>query len=199
MNPIGIIFISILATLIGALPFGLVNLTVLNVAHQNGRPAAMKIAQGATLIEILFGFSAIYLAVFIKNTTLNLAFVRFLAIAISVTLGVFFYFKKSISYTLPTQQKFSFFQGIFLNLMSVQVFLYWVVTIVYLNTYSLLVFSPLNIAVFAVGILLGKMGVLWLYAYFSKAIFSKSDFISRNINRVIGVVLIFSGLLQLIK
>ncbi len=199
MNPVEIIFISILATLIGALPFGLVNLTVLNVAHQNSRHAAMKIAYGAASIEILFGFAAIYLAGFIQNATLNLTLVRFLAIVIPVALGLFFYFKKNKTNTLQTHQKAGFLKGILLNLISMQVFLYWVLAIAYLNTCCLLVFNPINIAVFALGIWLGKMGVLWLYAYFSKAIFSKSDFISQNINRVIGVVLIVSGLLQLIK
>ncbi|PKP09511.1 MAG: hypothetical protein CVU09_11260 [Bacteroidetes bacterium HGW-Bacteroidetes-4] len=199
MNLLPILFIAILTTIIGALPFGLVNLTVLDVAHNSGKKVAMNLAHGAAWTEILFGLTAMYLAGFMHNATPSLTYVRILAIAIPIALGVLFFFKKSKHKSLPTQKNYGFLKGVFLNLISVQVFLYWMVAITYLTKCCNLALNPLNIAVFGLGILIAKMGVLFLYAYFSAPILLKSDFLSRNINRVIGTVLIFSGLLQLIK
>ena len=50
---------GVVTSVLGTLPFGLVNLTVLNVSFEQGNRAAMKIAYGASFIEILFGLTAI--------------------------------------------------------------------------------------------------------------------------------------------
>ena len=47
------------STIVGGLPFGLVNLTVLNVTFEKGSREAIKIAHGAALVEVLFGLTAL--------------------------------------------------------------------------------------------------------------------------------------------
>ena len=90
-------------------------------------------------------------------------------------------------------------KGVILNLLSIQVLLYWIVAITWLKTSYLPEITPGLVLVFVVSIWTGKMGVLWLYAQFSRPIMSKSDFLAKNINRIIGVILIISGLIQFIK
>ena len=48
------------AAIVGGLPFGLVNLTVLNVTFEKGNGAAIKIAHGAALVEVVFGITALF-------------------------------------------------------------------------------------------------------------------------------------------
>ncbi len=86
-----------------------------------------------------------------------------------------------------------------LNLISIQVLLYWLIAMTYLNTRWELEFNMLSLTLFALGILLGKMGVLWIYALFSQKIFTTFGFLARNINRVIGLVLLATVFVQLIK
>ena len=50
-----VLLIGITTSIVGAVPFGLVNLTVLNVSLEQGNRAALRIAHGASFIEVLFG------------------------------------------------------------------------------------------------------------------------------------------------
>lgn len=50
------------------------------------------------------------------------------------------------------------------------------------------------VTIFALGIWLGKMAVLWIHALMSGKIPSRFGFLARNINRVIGVVLLSTAL-----
>lgn len=86
-----------------------------------------------------------------------------------------------------------------LNLISIQVLLYWLFATTYLHAVLEVNFTVFSILFFAVGIWLGKMGVLWLYAAFSNKILGRIGFVSRNINRIIGVVLLLAAALQLVK
>jgi hypothetical protein len=86
-----------------------------------------------------------------------------------------------------------------LNLVSIQVLLYWMFAMTYLLAIREIEYNAFTIVFFAAGIWLGKMGILWLYAIFSKKIFCSMGFLARNINRVIGVVLLFTVAIQLVK
>jgi threonine/homoserine/homoserine lactone efflux protein len=59
-DQISIFIIGILAAALGAVPFGLVNLTVLDVSMNKGNKDVMKIAQGAALVEVAYGLIAIF-------------------------------------------------------------------------------------------------------------------------------------------
>lgn len=50
MNQLSVIFLSTALAIIGALPFGLVNLSVMDVSHRVGRKAAIKTAAGALVV-----------------------------------------------------------------------------------------------------------------------------------------------------
>ena len=50
---------GIMASMTGGLPFGLVNLTVLNVSMEKGMRAAMRISHGAAFIEVVFALTAL--------------------------------------------------------------------------------------------------------------------------------------------
>ncbi len=199
MNVIAITGITILTAIIGALPFGLVNLSVLDTAFHNNRQAALKVAHGASWIEVLYGILALLAGTIISKAIENSPAVKYIAGLIPFFVGMFFLFKKSGGKQNHTDNKPGYMKGVLLNLLSLQVLLYWIVAITWLKTSYLPEITPGLVLVFVVSIWIGKMGVLWLYARFSKPIMSKSDFLAKNINRIIGVILIISGLIQFIK
>ena len=199
MNLLYIIPIAILITIIGALPFGLVNLTVLDTSYRKGRVAASYISHGAALIEVLFGLTALMAGSLIGQFTRNHPFVHYLVLLVPAVIGVVFLLKKSQSETKKSGKQKGFLQGMMLNLISIQVLLYWLFAMTYLNTFWNPEYNVLSLSLFAAGIWLGKMGVLWTYALFSQRIFTRIGFLSRNINRIIGMVLLLTVVLQLIK
>ncbi len=194
-----ILLIGIAAAVTGALPFGLVNLTVLNVSYERGAGNAVRIAYGAAFIEVLFGLSAILAGSLVYkhiegNTTIN-----YIIVAILSGAGILFFIKKQ-RHDLSRNMGYSgFFKGVFLNLISIQVFLFWILAIAFLSSKHLLPHTLTSVLVFITGIWIGKMAVLLSYIILGKKILSNSRIISKNINRIIGIVLFGMAFVQVLK
>jgi threonine/homoserine/homoserine lactone efflux protein len=199
MLPLNILAIAILVSIIGALPFGLVNLTVLDISYRRDKISALRVAHGAAWIEVAFGLTALIAGSFIGQFTRDHKLAQTLVLIIPALVGLVFLLKKNNKEAKKTGKDPGFFKGMLLNLISIQVLLYWLIAMTYLNTRWELQFNTLSITLFALGILVGKMGVLWIYALLSRKILTTFDFLARNINRVIGLVLLITVFIQLIK
>ena len=199
MNPFIVITTAIIITIIGALPFGLVNLTVLDISFHRNKIAALKVAHGAAWIEVLFGLTALIAGSLIGQFTRDHRVVQTLVLIIPALVGLAFLLKKNRSEAKTIEKDSGFLKGMMLNLISIQVLLYWLFAMTYFNTRWEPEFNILFIALFALGIWIGKMGVLWVYALLSQKIFSRFGFLAKNINRVIGVVLLITVFIQFLK
>ncbi len=199
MNSFTVIATAIIITIIGALPFGLVNLTVLDISFHRNRIAALKVAHGAAWIEVLFGLTALIAGSLIGQFTRDHRVVQTLVLIIPALVGLAFLLKKKSSEAKTTEKESGFLKGMLLNLISIQVLLYWLFAMTYFNTRYEPEFNILFIALFVLGIWVGKMGVLWIYALLSQKIFSRFAFLARNINRIIGVVLLITVFIQFFK
>lgn len=190
---------TLLASIIAALPFGLVNLTVLDVADRKGPQAAIRIAGGATLVEILFVLIAFLTGPLLMATTKNPGWFNWVFVATPLLTGLYFLRKRSHGKTQKLVINNDFIRGAVLNLVSIQVLLYWVFAIAFLKQNQLL---PIEVFTFPLVILViafGKIWVLWMYARLSNAILQKLGKFSSNINRIIGIVLILTGVVQYLK
>jgi threonine/homoserine/homoserine lactone efflux protein len=190
------VLFGILVTFIGSLPFGLVNLSVLDVSRQKGFKEGMRIAHGAALIEVVFGLTAFLTGIFIQNIIKENSYLSYFIIAFIGFTGIIFLLKNTSSdnkkgYSLP-----AFWKGAFLNVISIQVLLFWIIVITFLHDNQIIDFSILLIILFLTGIWLGKMGALWLYARLSNFKLTKSKVITNNINRVIGSILLIIATFQ---
>ena len=199
MNSFTVIATAIIITIIGALPFGLVNLTVLDISFHRNKIAALKVAHGAAWIEVLFGLTALITGSLIAQYTKDHQVVQTLVLIIPALVGSAFLLKKNRSEAKTTKKDHGFLKGMMLNLISIQVLLYWLFAMTYFNTRYEPEFNILFIALFVLGIWVGKMGVLWIYALLSQKIFSRFAFLARNINRIIGVVLLITVFIQFFK
>lgn len=199
MNSLTLIIILLIATLIGAIPLGLVNLTVLNVSYHKGISKSMQIAHGAAFVEIVFVLIALFAGNFIKNTSDNHVWVHWLFVIVPAFVGVIFIAKKTDNHGTIQEYSTGFFKGIYLNLISIQVLLYWVLAMALITHNWLHNIQTSTILLIIASVWLGKMAVLWLYAKFSKLIFIKFKFLAKNINLAIGLILIITGILQYFK
>lgn len=198
MQVSGVILSGMVLTVIGAMPFGLVNLSVLDTSYRNGRRQALKIAYGAAMVEILFGMLALLAGSVIMNFTSESRLAKILAIIIPAIAGVIFLLKKKKDQKKDHQQSAGFVKGVLLNLISIQVLLYWLIAITYLNARQFTI-EPAMYIYFGIGIWTGKMLVLWAYAVLSEFILSKSAILASNMNRIIGGVLLITAAIQFIK
>ena len=187
------------AAIIGALPFGLVNLTVLNVTFERGNRAAIKIAHGAALVEVVFGLTALYAGGMLARHIEGNVIISYSTAAVLIIGGIFFILKKQRKNDPNETGSSGFLKGILLNLVSIQVFLFWILAIAFLSSRELLQYDLLSILLFVAGIWLGKMAVLWIYMNLSNRILSRSRIISKNINTIIGIVLFGLAFVQVLK
>ena len=196
---ISYLFIGFAACTVGALPFGIVNLTVLDETLKKGNRSALNIAHGAAIVEVMFGLAAILTGSLIDSYLDNNIFINYFILGLFIVSGMVFYFnKKRIDF--PGKSQFTgFIKGVFLNLISIQVFLFWILAIAFLSTKNLRPPDSISIFIFLIGIWLGKMMVLWSYTILSKNIIAKSQKLSNNMNRIIGLILFSVAIIQAVK
>ncbi len=204
MNPILYFGIGALATFIGAIPLGTVNLSVINTTLQQDARNAMKIALAAGVAEILLTFFALHCsAAFTKFIDMH----QWIQISIALILmmaGALLFFKKQKTTETTAKRRLSskFGTGFFLGLLNPPVVIYWILAIGYIdmNATSLNMHSPLAILfVFFAGVYVGKVFTLYLYSKLSNVIKHRVQNIAQRINKIMGVLLLGIGVLQLGK
>jgi len=92
-----------------------------------------------------------------------------------------------------------FLKGALLNIVSIQVLLFWLLTATILSDKQLLPSALPGILFFLAGVWLAKMAVLKGYAFLAQKVAAHAKIFSANTNRIIGVVLLAVAIVQLIK
>jgi threonine/homoserine/homoserine lactone efflux protein len=194
------LLIALAATTIGAVPLGLVNLSVVNSALKNDTRGALQIAHGASVVEVLFALSSLLAGAQLLPFLDGNPVVRYFVFAVLLILGLFFLFKKNKE-KIPIEkgESYGYLKGAFLNIISIQVLLFWLLTATLLSANQLLPVTTSEVLIFLVGVWLTKMAVLKGFALLAQKVVSRSPEISAHINQIIGVVLISGAIIQLIK
>lgn len=190
---------GIILTIIGALPFGLVNMSVIKITLQEDLRKAMHLALGASIIEVMFASVALVLSADLSQRISDSLIFQMIITGIIFAIGIFFLRKREKEKTNKNPRYNPFVQGIFLNMISIQVLLYWIL--------ALLIVSGLNISfvhfeldsLFLIGVFIGKMGVLYLFGIITQKYLLSSKYLFNNINKVIGMIMIAIGLFQTVK
>lgn len=194
------LFIGALACSIGAIPFGVVNLTVMEVSIKQNTSKSMSVAFGAALVEILFALTALLAGNMLSGYFNGNLTVKYSVVLVLIVSGVFFWFKKSNVLNVNTKRHPNgFLKGILLNLVSIQVLLFWFLAATFLSVRNLFPSSLLQISLFISGVWIGKLVVLYMYALLGSKIIRQSQLISQNINRIIGFMLVAISIVQFIK
>lgn len=199
MELAAIIAMSLIASIIGAVPLGLVNLTVLEVSYKNGVSDAMKLAGGASMVEIMFVLIAILAGKYITIAMDDVEWVKWLFVLVPFLIGIYFFQRRNHFEASSPKKTNNYFRGVILNLISIQVLLYWIFAITYLYRSKHFINEVFTISVIIISVWIGKMIVLWAYALLSKTVLEKFSFLSARINQVIGFILIAIGIVQYLK
>jgi threonine/homoserine/homoserine lactone efflux protein len=194
-------FIALATTIIGAVPFGLVNLSVADTATKTNTRKSMEVASGATLVEVIFALAALLTGASLQNYLSSNHWVNLTVAGVLFGAGLIFWLKKynkTTSKVKPSSAG-SFLKGAFLNLISIQVLLFWLMAAAFLSVHDLIPGSPLQFILFITGVGIAKTAVLLGYAVLARKVAEKSKIISRNMNRIIGFILVSVALYQLIN
>lgn len=199
-NTLIYLFIGALVCTVGAVPFGLVNLSVVNVAVTSNIRKSMSIAFGAAIIEIVFALAALFAGTLLQNVLNGSVWIKIIISGVLFSAGVFFWFRKSGEVSQKTNRNLNgFLKGVLLNFISIQVLLFWIVAVTFLSVRNIIPTSFVQVFLFIIGVWIAKMTVLRVYAILAKKVIEKSQMLSQNINRIMGVMLIIIAFIQLLK
>ncbi len=157
-------------------------------------------ALAASLVEIIHSFVAVHCGMLITDLIQSSPLTQFLSLGIFLGLGIYYLLKKDSNPERATKRFGSdFTKGGLLALINPQAIPFWVFVITYLESSGHIHLNFSTIITFLVGIALGKLLALLLFGLLSQAIINKVQYLSLWVNKIIGSVLIFMGVLLAIR
>ena len=200
MNFITPLLLGFITAFIGIIPPGLINMTAAKVNLKEGKKNALWFVLGAVLVIFIQVFIAIFFARFINSRPDLVTLLREVGFGIFATLTIYFLVlaQKPKGKTRKIKKNSTtsrFFFGMLLSALNFFPIPYYVFVSVALSSFKLFSFDTTSILIFVTGAILGSFLVFYIYIGFFNKIESKTDYILRNMNTIIGSI---TGLISVI-
>jgi threonine/homoserine/homoserine lactone efflux protein len=197
-------FFGLFAAAIGILPPGLINMTAAKISLKDGKTRALMFVFGALIVIFFQTLVALIFARYIdghKHISLLLREVGFVVFSLLTIYFLWIAKKpgKKIQDDIKVKSKKSrFFLGIVISAINFFPIPYYVFVSVTLAGFGYFRFDEVSIYSFTTGVVFGSFFVFYGYINFFKNLESKTTFISKNINIIIGSITGFVALMSLI-
>lgn len=191
------------AFLPGSLP-GLINMTAAKISLQEGKSQAMSFAVGASFIVFFQAYIALIFGRFISQHAEIVYTLQEVAVLIFALLSVYFFTfakrPKKIKTTTKVKGKSNrLFFGMLLSVLNLLPIPFYVFVSMGLATAGYFSFDNIPVAAFVVGAVSGSFTDFYIYIVAFKRIEQKTDFLTKNINNIIGSVAFFLAAMTLVK
>ncbi|MDX2306008.1 MAG: LysE family transporter [Microscillaceae bacterium] len=195
--------IGLTVCFLGTIPFGPINLTVINTTLKKGLPAAIQVSFAAALIEIFQSFVALYGGLLVIEGIERYPMIKLLLYGGFTVVGLVLIFKKSEHAGLAPRKirlKVSHFtKGIIVALLNIQAIPFWVFFLTYMKMSRWIDYETSHLISLFLGIFTGKFLALYCFALLSMAVSKRMTHISALMNKIFGSVLTTIGLFQILK
>ncbi|MEZ4952656.1 MAG: LysE family transporter [Saprospiraceae bacterium] len=196
-------FIALFLSFIGSLPFGMINMAVANTAIQKGVRAGIFMGLGAALVELFQVYIALKFSWLFEEGGVFGNTIQVIAIVVFFIAGIYFLFfaktkSKFIENKTLTKRRHEFIKGMGISSLNVMVIPYWIFYGTLLIENGWLEKDNEHVLVFSVGAMAGAFLLLVGYAYLGDKVLSRSEQITKWVNKFIGIVLIGFGVYQLV-
>lgn len=188
------LFSGFIAAAIGIIPPGLLNMTAAKINLKEGKKNALWFIVGAVLVIFFQVSVAVLFARVIDNRPDVVTLMREVGFVIFSILTIYFLFvakepkNKKKSKIKKSSKKSRFFLGMLLSGLNFFPIPYYVLVSVTLASYHLFVFENNIIFTFVLGSVLGSFAALYSYIAFFGKIEQKTDYLMRNMNKIIGTI-----------
>lgn len=199
---LAVFFITLLISFVGSLPFGPINLVMIDTTLKNSLRAGFWFSFAAALVEMGQSLVALHGSSWLSREVYDSPWIKIVGFILFSLLGLLFLFKKNHDSTTVnnTSQKGFFVKGLVVASLNPQAIPFWVIILAYLQSAQISTVNShsttANIISFAVGASCGKLGALMLFGIMSQQIISRSSLIRNHINRIIGIILLAVGMFQ---
>ena len=207
MNPNDYFYLTLgfLGSFIGTIPFGPINLSVVDATLKDGIKSAVIFALPAAIIEFVYSYLSLSFYWVLNEEISTSRWIPILVIFIFLIGGFYFFFKKEKPSTDGPEykRKNNLLKGFIIATLNPQAIPYWIFVIGYYNMRNYVDMTSTEhldlVLSFVIGAALGKISCLYLYAFFSYRIAHRLGKISALMNKIIGMVLFFIALVQVVQ
>jgi threonine/homoserine/homoserine lactone efflux protein len=206
-----IFLITFLISFIGSIHPGPLNLSVIQTTLQKSLPAALLMALGGVIPEIIYGYLAVEGVMIFEKYPIVFKVMQWAVVPILLFLGIQQIIasrqtKKEIissqNITRRTSTQGASTRGFFLSLFNPQLLPYWIVILVNYQNYESLRISDLSDKIlFVLGTSTGAFALNYVYAYIAHTQREKIfKYLNQNrFEQIIGWTFVGMGLLQVVK
>jgi threonine/homoserine/homoserine lactone efflux protein len=202
-TPALIFGVGLLASFIGTLPFGPINLSVVDTTINRGFRSAVQLSLAAALVEIPQSLIALKFNPFVQHLLTGNVYVKIASVILFLGMGLFFLYRKPASDTNISdsqKKKSNFLQGFLVAIANPQAIPFWIFVLSFLKSSQHLDLSKhiglQLLGVFMLGVGSGKLLALLGYAKLGQLVIYRVAAINQLMNKIIGGILIGLGLLQ---
>ena len=204
MDTLTLLFFGFFAALVGVSLPGLLNMTAVKIANQQGRKSVTLYVGGALCVILLQTYIAVFFARLIESSPFITEILQEIGLFIFGALTIYFLgFAKKKDNGKPAKtlayQKNPFVYGFFLasiNLFSIPYYVFLSIT---LFSYDYAMNEKLNNLFFSIGVTLGSALMFYLYVLLFKKSSEEDTFVMRNINYIIGSITGIISLITIVK
>jgi threonine/homoserine/homoserine lactone efflux protein len=175
------VLLGVILSFIGSIPFGTINVTVIETAILKGMRVAVWVVLGAAIIEFIQACVALLFSHLITQNPLTEQILFWISIPIFIGLGVYYLRQKPEESEPDALQGYAggrgFLKGILVSSLNVLAIPYWIFYGTYLASIGWI--NPgerLLVVAFSIGVFLGTVFILLCYArlgVYAKARFSR--------------------------
>ncbi|MBK7474534.1 MAG: LysE family transporter [Haliscomenobacter sp.] len=199
-TPLLVFFLVFIIGYLGTMPFGPINLSVIDTAISRSFRSAFFFSLAAAMVEVPQSLVALHFGLSVSRWIEESWIAKMLAVLVFVGMGAMFFLKKPQEEDKKSTAQGDFLHGIFIAVINPQAIPFWVVVLAYLKTAQHLTLSTHMalqlILAFLLGVGFGKLFALLTYARLSQIIVARLSFVGLWMNKIIGSILIALGLLH---
>ncbi|HEX8563691.1 MAG TPA: LysE family transporter [Flavobacterium sp.] len=186
-------------TCLAIVPPGMLNMTAAKMGVREGRTRALVFASGASIVVFFQTFIAVVFAKYLDQNPDVIVALREAGLAVFIALTIYFFVAANrvrVEKEVTMHSKRSrFFMGILLSALNFFPIPFYVFISITLASYDYFVFEPSFIYSFVAGSGLGAFFAFYCYIVFFKKMETKTAFLLKNMNYIIGSV---TGLISII-
>lgn len=191
-----------IASFLGTLPFGPINLSMVDTTIKDGMKVGLRFSIAAAIVEIGQSLFAYNFGMWITQYLEHNIWIQLTVFLVLFAIGALFFFRKGREDAdIGDKKKVSpFLKGAIIGLLNPQALPFWVAVIATLKSSAWLSFGMWDfILLFLFGVSLGKLVALLLYGKMSLFIVNRITSLSHWMNRIIGGIFIGLALVQGVK
>ncbi len=195
--------IGLIASVVGVVPPGLLNMSAAKISMKEGRKKAFLFSLGVSTIVLIQTFIALIFARYIDKHPEIVDMLQKVALGIFLTLTIFLFFivrdsPKETIHNVNHSKTNRFFSGILLAALNLLPLPYWVYISITFSSFGWFSFSQPELWAAVIGSALGTFSVLGLYVWFFRPK-ENQRVIKVNMNYVIGIITLAISVITFIK